>query len=262
MKTMKLLLLTATLTLTAGLAVANEYNIGIQDPTRDTDAIIQIIHNSPDPAAAYVDIYVNGGDTPAIDDLAFRAATGLVSLPSGVDLEVGIAPGSSMGPEDILATWTFNLEAGSKTVVMANGLLGDDFNLFTNELMVNAKNDVSILAFHGAQDAPAVDVAAVGVGNLIENLMYQTFQGYLTVPAADYILTVAPAGGSPIAAFNAPLSAIPGQSVVVFASGFLGMDPGFGLFAALNDGTVLELTPENSVATQSTSLSGVKAMFR
>ena len=62
------------------------------------------------------------------------------------------------------------------------------------------------------------------------------------MPAADYTLGVAPAGGDIIAAFTAPLSGLGGGSAVAFASGFLsGDDPAFGLFAAFTDGTVLEL---------------------
>jgi hypothetical protein len=227
------------------------------------DATIQIIHNSPDPAAATVDIYVNAGAEPAVPDLAFRAATGLITLPSGVDLVVGIAPGNSTGPGDIIATWTFNLPADSKTVVMASGLLGVDFDLFTNPLETMGPSDqVGVLAFHGAPDAPAVDVGADGVGVLIPNLEYQTFAGYLYVPAADYILTIAPAGGEIIAGFDAPLSGLGGGTAVVFASGFLGDHPAFGLFAALNDGVVLPLTPNGSVSTEDASLGSVKALYR
>jgi hypothetical protein len=147
------------------------------------DATVQIIHNSPDPAAATVDIYINGGAMPAIEDLGFREATALVSLPAGVDLEVGIAPGSSTGPADILATWTYNLPAGSSTVIMASGLLGDDFDLFVNPLETMAMpGEVGILVFHGSPDAPTVDIAALGVGTLFPSLAYQTFQGYTYVP--------------------------------------------------------------------------------
>jgi hypothetical protein len=227
------------------------------------DATIQIIHNSPDPAAATVDIYVNAGAEPAVPGLAFRAATGLITLPANTDLVVGIAPGGSSGPGDIIADWTFNLPEGSMTVVMASGLLGDDFDLFTNELQTSAgEGEVGLLAFHGAPDAPAVDVAAVGVGTLISNLEYQTFQGYLAVPAADYVLTIAPTGGEPIAAFDAPLSGLGGGAAVVFASGFLGMDPAFGLYAALADGTVIELTPNGSVASEDASWSDIKSSYR
>ena len=227
------------------------------------DATVQIIHNSPDPAAASVDIYVNAGAAPAIADLGFREATGLVTLPAEVDLEVGIAPGGSTGPADILATWTFNLPTGSSTVVMASGLLGDDFDLFVNELVTTAMpGEVGVLAFHGAPDAPTVDVGAIGVGTLFGSLEYQMFQGYGFVPAADYTLTVAPAGDAPIAAFEAPLSGLGGAAAVVFASGYLGQEPGFGLFAALPDGVVLPLTPNNTVSTEETSLDNFKALYR
>lgn len=227
------------------------------------DATIQIIHNSPDPAAAVVDIYVNAGETPAVPDVPFRAATGLITLPADTDLVVGIAPGNSAGPEDVIANWTFNLPAGSMTVVMASGLLGDDFDLFTNALETTAAaGEVGILAFHGAPDAPTVDVAAIGVGTLVPGLEYQTFQGYLPVPAADYVLTVAPAGDEAIAGFMAPLSGLGGAAAVVFASGFLGMEPAFGLYAALSDGTVIALEPDNTVSTESTSLGDLKASYR
>ncbi|MDX2475297.1 MAG: DUF4397 domain-containing protein [Candidatus Krumholzibacteria bacterium] len=251
MKTTRIMILVSAIALfTVGAAVAQE-------------ATIQIIHNSPDPAATTVDIYVNAGADPAVPDLAFRAATGLITLPSDTDLVVGIAPGNSSGPEDVLANWTFNLPSGSMTVVMASGLLGDDFDLFTNALETGGASDmVGILAFHGAPDAPAVDVGAMGVGTLISNLEYQTFQGYLYVPAADYILTVAPTGGEIIAGFDAPLSGLGGGAAVVFASGFLGMEPGFGLYAALTDGVVIPLTPNGSVATEEVSLGTVKALYR
>jgi len=77
---------------------------------------------------------------------------------------------------------------------------------------------------------------------LLENFAYGDFSGFVEVPASDYTLGVAPTGSDVIAAFTAPLSGLGGGSAIVFASGFLsGDDPAFGLFAALADGTVLEL---------------------
>jgi len=223
------------------------------------DPIVQVIHNSPNAPA--VDIYLNDGATPAIPALDFREATGLVALPAGM-YTVGIAPAPSAGPEDIIATFgPYDLMDGTQTVIMAGGELGADFNLFVNALETGAPADqVNLLAFHGAPDAPAVDVAAVDVGILITNLEYLTFQGYLAVPAADYILTIAPTGGEPIAAFQAPLSGFGGGAAVVFASGYLGMDPAFGLFVALNDGTVLAL-PGVPTPTESSTWSNVKAIY-
>jgi hypothetical protein len=222
--------------------------------------IIQVIHNSPSTDAAVVDVYLNDG--LAIDDLGFRMATGLVSLEAGM-YTIGIAPGDSEGPEDIIATFgPVELAMDTKTVVMAAGELGTDFNLFFNELATEAMaGQVGILAFHGAPDAPAVDVAAVDVGVLFAALDYLAFQGYLEVPEGDYVLTVAPTGDDPIAAFQAPLTGLGGGTAVVFASGYLGMDPAFGLFAALNDGTVIELPP-TTVSSEDASWSDVRSMYR
>ena len=66
-------------------------------------AELQIIHNAADPGTAVVDIYVNEGATPFIDDFAFRAATPFVEVPAGVNLNIGVAPGSSGGPGEIIA---------------------------------------------------------------------------------------------------------------------------------------------------------------
>ena len=51
-------------------------------------------------------------------------------------------------------------------------------------------------AFHGATDAPTVDVIARGVATPVDDAAYGDFTGYLSVPAALYTLDVTPAAGS------------------------------------------------------------------
>ena len=208
------------------------------------DAIIQVIHNSPSGAAAVVDVYLNDGASPAIDDFGFQTATGLISLTEGA-YTIGIAPGNSTGPGDIIASFgPVQLAPGSQTVIMAAGELGTDFDLFFNDLVTSATaGQVGLLAFHGSPDAPTVDVTAEGVGVVIAALEYQTFQGYLEVPEGDYVFGAGPTGDDPIAQYDVPLTGLAGSTAVVFASGYLepaAGDPSFGLFAALNDGTVVE----------------------
>ena len=104
--------------------------------------------------------------------------------------------------------------------------------------------NVGLNVYHGSTDAPSVDVLADG-SVLVSDLMYGEFSGFVEVAAADYTIGIAPTGGTSIADFTAPLSGLGGESAVVFASGFLtpgDSDPGFGLFAALEDGSVLELS--------------------
>ena len=147
----------------------------------------------------------------------------------------------------MIAEFPFDLMDGGEYVVMATGLLGDEttpFDLAATATTFGADaGNVGLEVYHGSTDAPAVDVLADGAV-LLSNLAYGSFSGYTQVPAADYVIGVAPTGGESIADFSASLSGLGGGSAVVFASGFLAGgadDPSFGLFAALNDGTVLAL---------------------
>ncbi|MFT5054385.1 MAG: hypothetical protein ACI97X_001411, partial [Oceanospirillaceae bacterium] len=89
-----------------------------------TTARLEIIHNAADAIAAEVDVYVNGGATPFIDDFAFRTSSGFVDVPAGVDLNIGIALSTSTGPGDILFTLpAVNLTAGETYIAIANGIV-------------------------------------------------------------------------------------------------------------------------------------------
>ncbi len=229
-------------------------------------AEIQIIHNSADPAAAIVDVYVNG--TLALDDFEFREATPFIPLPSGTLLNIGVAPGNSTSVNDTLKNFEATLTAGQRYVALANGVLNPanfaanpggastGFTLFIQDNILNAAanaGDVDFIAVHGASDAPTVDVIARNVATLVNDASYSNITPYISVPPASYTLDVTPAAGSPIVAtFTADLSTLGGGSAVVFASGFLNPasnqnGAAFGLFAALANGTVVAF-PAASVA--------------
>jgi hypothetical protein len=206
-------------------------------------ARLQAIHNSADPT---VDLYVNGDLFLA--GFEYRTATPFIDVPAGVELQIGVAPSPSSGPGDIIATFPATFDDGETYVAIAHGLVGSMGTPFTmsvyplgQEAGLNG-NNVDILAFHGATNAPAVDIAARGVAPLFTNISYGQFGDYIPVPADEYILDVAPAGtGNVVASFSADLNALSGGAAVVFASGFLGGNPAFGLFAALPTGDVVEL---------------------
>ena len=167
----------------------------------------------------------------------------MLSLP--LEFTVGIAPAGA----DVIAEFPFTLEDGGEYVVVATGLLGNvdtPFTLAASGTTFGAsEGNVGLNVYHGSTDAPAVDILANG-GVLVPNLAYGDFSGYVEVPASDYTIGIAPTGGDSIADFIAPLSGLGGGSAVVFASGFLsGDDPAFGVFAALEDGSVLELEPSD-----------------
>jgi hypothetical protein len=227
-------------------------------------ARLQVIHNAADPAAAVVDVYVNGG-SPFIDDFAFRTATPFVDVPAGVPLNIGIAPGTSSSVDDTIASFVVTLEGGKTYVAIANGVLNPagfasnpdgqsiGFTLFARDGIREsaAYPFVKLIAFHGATDAPTVDIL-VRLGwwkfRLFDDLTYGSFSGYKTVLPWSYTLDVTPGNDNStvVASFQADLGGLGGGAAVVFASGFLDPSgnqsgPAFGLFAALPNGDVVAL---------------------
>ncbi len=228
----------------------------------EATAQVQVIHNADDPKARVVDVYVNG--MLALDDFEYRTATEFLMLPT--DVEVAVAPADSRSVDDAIATFfeDTTLEEDQQYIVVADGVLpgfldkppfeenpeGIDiaFNLYPYApAKTEAANPgtVDLLAFHGATDAPTVDVAVQGGPTLVDDISYGSFQGYVEgVAPAEYVLDVTTADGSTtVASFEANLSELGGSALTVVASGFLTPPPGpkFGLLAVTADGTVLEL---------------------
>jgi hypothetical protein len=227
-------------------------------------ARLQVIHNAADPAAEVVDVYVNGG-SPFIDDFAFRTATPFVDVPAGVPLNVGIAPGTSSSVDDTIASFLVTLEQGKTYVAIANGVLDPagfapnpdgqsiGFTLFARDRIRERSpfSSVRVIAFHGATDAPTVDIlrrTRWGNRRLFNNLTYGEFSRYRWLYPKRYVLDVTPGNDNStvVASFEADLSGLAGGAAVVFASGFLDPTlnqdgPAFGLFAALPNGQVVAL---------------------
>ncbi|MBN1478754.1 DUF4397 domain-containing protein [candidate division KSB1 bacterium] len=242
-----------------GLFIAYPYGRVDRLPLLDS-ARLQVIHNSADPAAAQVDIYAN--ETLLIPNFEFRTATPFIDVPANTPLSIGVAPAGSMGPEEIILTLPPLTLLGGKTyVAVAVGVVGDGFApnpegkdiifALTAYDMAQEKAKwikyVEFAVLHRSTDAPRVDVLVNGETALVENLAYGMFTDYLRVSPAMYQLDITPAGmpGTVVASFDADLSGLAGGAAVVFASGFLSpMDnnngPGFGLFAALPSGDVVE----------------------
>ena len=225
-------------------------------------ARVQVIHNSADVLAGSVDVYVNG--TLAIPDFAFRSATPFIDLPAGVTLNIGIAPGNSASVNDTLKNFPVVLTAGEKYVVFANGVLtsgyasnpdgrNTSFTLFVKPMAkeTGTGSGVDLFVLHGSTDAPTVDVKVRELSNatIVDNAAYGDITPYLTAPAQNLTLDLYLSDGtSLVGSFIAPLAGLGGGAAAVFASGFLNPaanqnGAAFGLFAALSNGSVVELLP-------------------
>ncbi len=212
-------------------------------PDPSTTARLQVIHNSPTPT---VDVYANG--SMLLDDFAFRTATPFIDVPAGVELDLGVALGTSTSAADALVNFPVTLEAGKTYVVVANGIVGGNpgFGLDIFDMgmeTADADGNVGILFFHGSPDAPTVDVMTGG-NVLIDDASYGDFAGYLNVPAASYDLDITPGSDNQtiVASYAADLSFWAGKTAVIFASGFLsGDDPAFEPWVALSNGGTFPL---------------------
>ncbi|MCB0284762.1 MAG: DUF4397 domain-containing protein, partial [Calditrichaeota bacterium] len=233
-------------------------------------ARLQVIHNAADPAAATVDVYLNG--SILLDDFAFRNATPFIDAPAGTTINVGIAPGNSSSAADTIKNFPLILSENETYVAIANGVLdphsfesnpdhrSTGFTLFINAMgrEAGSTNDqVDFFVVHGATDAPTVDIIARNVATLVDDAAYGDVTGYLTVPAASYMLDVTPGGdnSSIVATFKADLSGLAGGAAAVFASGFLSPDndqngEAFGIYAALPNGDVVAFDPVTTARLQ------------
>jgi hypothetical protein len=224
-------------------------------------ARLQVIHNSADAAASQVDVYLNG--SLLLDNFAFRTATPFIDAPAGTQITIDIAPASSLSVAESIASFPFTLTANETYIVVANGIVSSSgyspanpFNLYVYPLGREVSSDngtTDVIVFHGATDAPVVDVNEITLGGatIIDGMAYGDFTGYLSLPVKDYGLQILPDDQSSVVVeYLSPLSSLSlnGKAITVVASGFLNPaansnGPAFGLWVALPAGGALVELP-------------------
>ena len=232
-----------------------------------TPARVQIIHNSAIPAADSVDIYLN--NWMIADNFAFRNATPFVEVPGASEFTVDVAAKNSMDNMNPLYTENFILKSNHTYIVIASGVivLGNetynpmqDFDLIPIMDAREASMDmgkVDVMVFHGATDAPMVDVNEnnVPVAELVNDISYGESQGYLSLDPMAYELEIAVASnGTAVKTYDADITGLAGNAITIVASGFL--DPmmnnngaEFGLWVATAAGGELLQLPETTLST-------------
>ena len=242
-----------------------------------TPARLQVIHNSAATDAATVDVWLNAGPSPLLDDFAFRTASPFIDAPAGEFFDVSITGPMSTDTSGALYKETFILESGKTYIVIASGNIGSGSyspaTPFSLEVVMDAKEssmtsgNVDVLVWHGSTDAPTVDVVEtlVGAGTIVDDISYGESQGYLDLAARDYVLEVRDASGvNTVASYYADITSLNDQAITILASGYL--DPSmnnnaeaFGLYVALpSGGSLIELGLatgiEEKTVVQNTSL--------
>ncbi|MEM9666391.1 MAG: cohesin domain-containing protein [Bacteroidota bacterium] len=207
-------------------------------------ALLQVIHNSPN--AGEVDVYIN--DTLELDDVPFLAATGYLPLGEG-DVKIDVVGGAATSNADPVFTLETELEGGDILVAIANGLVGDNFDLDVIPGSLGASDGNVDLSFvHGSPDAPVVDLyvqdetpAHERILTLADDLAFGSATDFAEVPAAYYNVEVATGdGNTQVEVFGAPLTDFGGMAFVVIAQGLLG-DGTFQVGAYDVDGNRIQL---------------------
>ena len=229
-------------------------------------ARVQVIHNSADAAAAVVDVYLNGAIL--LDDFAFRTATGFVNAPAGVEIDLDIAPANSSDVTESIFNKKVTLTEDETYILVASGIVSPSgyspatpFDLFVFPMgreVASGLTNTDVLVFHGATDAPVVDVVEPNAQlRLVDNLAFGAFQGYLELPTSDYSLQIQnDLGNVAVAQYAAPLATLGLENtpLVVLASGFLNPSnnsggASFGLYVALPAGGALIPLPSEDIST-------------
>jgi hypothetical protein len=226
-------------------------------------ARVQIIHNSADLAASPVDIWIQ--DSLAFANVAFRTATPFFDFVAASPIDISIVPAGSPDTTNAVFKQTVNFDQNSTYIVVANGIISNSgyspspnfgFHVFPlGRETGNNNNSTAVLTYHGATDAPIVNVTAQGIAQAFaNNISYSQFQGYRNIITNNIVLNVIPDGSTvPLASYAANLLTLGlnGKAITVLASGFL--DPSnnsngadFGLWAALPTGGALVELPEVS----------------
>jgi len=204
-------------------------------------ASITFVHNSPDPAAAVVDLYVlHAGTTVKIDNLAFQGSSTIpeMAIFGGVPVTFKIAPATSTDQSQALISHEFTPEADMFYVVEARGLIttdgfvaNPDAKTITAEIRhfeIPPTNDDAVKAglifVHSSTDLDKGDLwVRGGTAATFSGVTY----GDVTTPmklieAKSSFLDYTKAGiKSPaLASFEVDLSKYAGQVLILMVSGF------------------------------------------
>ena len=225
----------------------------------ESEARIQVIHNSADAIVETVDVYLN--DDILLDDFSFRNASPYVPILSEVSHMIGFALPTSSSADDTLFAIPVTLASNETYVAIANGqvsmtgyapAVGFGLDVFTmGRESASTTGNTDVLVYHGSTDAPTVDIDEATAGNLVDNISYGEFDAdYLELATADYIIQVKDdMGSSVLFSYSAPLATLglTDAAIVVCASGFVDPTvnsdgPAFGLWVALpGGGAMVEL---------------------
>ncbi len=234
-----------TLTLSLSLALVTLAGCGDDDVAgpRPAQAELRALHLSPD--APGVDIFLNGGSKPAVENLAFPNGTGFVSVDPGT-YTVAVAASGSPASSAVLTVPDLSLEGEVRYTAVAYDRVSSIKALaLVDDLSPVPAGSLRVRAVHTASGVGQVDIWNVPTGGtpapLYPDFDFGEVGDYLTLPAGAYRLGIdVDNDASPDLLFNLP--ALPAGTV---ANVFAVSDASGGVFllAQFADGTTARIDP-------------------
>ena len=241
----------------------------INNPT----AKVQLIHNSPDPSLASVDIYLNS--VKVLSDVNFRSSSPFLDVPADELIEIAVAPANSTSVSQAFFTADFDFVEDEKYILIASGVNSTSgFNTSVNspidfdlkvfegarEQSLAVAGITDLLFFHGAPDIGNINIneTSIPVGTILSNLAYDTFSTYLQIATNNYSIEVVENSTSnSLNTYDIPLLelGLQNKAITVLTSGFL--DPfqnnngdAYGVWISLPEGgNLIELPFEGNCIT-------------
>ncbi len=191
------------------------------------EALVQVIHNAP--GAGMVDVYVD--DARVADDLDFRQATAYLNITAGA-AKVDVTAGNAADNSNPIFTVTTPLDPTEAYVVVANGVVGENFSLLLKENARTVAADAAKVEFfivHGVPDAPDLDVRVLDPFNsnlpsviLANNVSFGEATIYKNLNPGVYNIDLGPFDNSEVFdVYQFSLGGLGGQTFVLLASGLL-----------------------------------------
>ena len=213
-------------------------------------ARIQFIHAAP---FQTVSLKINGNLIRP--QFAYQTATPYLELPAGELITIELTPVGGLTPVSAVETFQLQLQDGETYVAALHGTF-DSSDDVPVALAIHTparetsddQSTIQLSFFHGAADAPGVDIVQNGT-ILFDNIRFGNFaDSYQTFPATAYEIEVTPETDNQnvLGSYASFFNFWGGKSAVIFATGFL-HDGTFQPWVALSNGGTFPLFPPNSI---------------
>jgi len=194
-------------------------------------ARLRVVHASPDAPA----VDVCSGAARVVEDAAFPAATGYLSVPAGT-VPVNVIPaGMSCDTAGVIEA-NLTLAADTDTTVAAVNVLDEIEPLvLTDDNSDPAAGMAKVRFVHASPDAPTVDITLTDGTTLFDDIAFKGVGDYIEAGAGTLDLQVRDETGMTVVLELPDVTLADGGVYTVYAVGFAAGEPALDAFITLDN---------------------------